>query len=154
MPQLPCEWQPHHQTTSAPAQLLISMTAAPPDHLTSSSAADLNGMDTAPNSLSMAACALRTLVLVHTVQVPLMRDPATLQSQCVGCQRVYTPAEVQVCVCLCQRSHSLSLQLARQAATCSQPLLALGTALIQPAPLQQHSTCLQRHRYVESCLWT
>jgi hypothetical protein len=30
------------------------------------------------------------------MQVPLMRDPATLQSQCVGCQRYFSPAEVQV----------------------------------------------------------
>jgi len=30
------------------------------------------------------------------MQVPLMRDPATMQSQCVGCHHFYSPAEVQV----------------------------------------------------------
>lgn len=33
---------------------------------------------------------------LRAMQIPLMRDPATMQSQCVGCHHFYSPAEVQV----------------------------------------------------------
>jgi hypothetical protein len=48
------------------------------------------------------------------LQIPLMRDPANMLSQCVGCQRMFNQAELQVCTkqqhCRCSYRNQGSAQ--------------------------------------------